>query len=195
MVPGGRFAALMLSAVSVVTGYCAEPGRVVDSCTTAASALSLFTDRTLSPIEGVWEMTDGGATVAITANTSSQRHVTSDYSIIYVCGPDLSVPRGTVIGTAKQGATKNLYDAVIYSDVTADAASFPQLAGARHFAISITADDRLALNTYEKGVKVNAWRLVPYFLRYSIRKVDKRPSNLDGMVRIYPSSSHIPVCL
>lgn len=195
MAPGCRFAAVLLSVLGMASGYCAEPGHIVDSCTTAASALSLFTDRTLSPIEGVWEMTEGGATVAITANTSSQRHVTSDYSIIYVCGPDLSVPRGTVIGTAKQGATKNLYDAVIYSDVTTDYAGLPQLAGARHLSINITSDDRLALNTYEKGVKVNAWRLVPYILRYSIRKVDQRPSNLDGMVRIYPPSSHTPVCL
>lgn len=193
---GCRLAAwMLLSAMSVAAGYCAEPGRIVDTCTTAASAFSLFTDRTLTPIEGVWEMTDGGATVAITANSSSQRHVTSDYSIIYVCGPDLSVPRGTVVGSAKQGSANNLYDAVIYSDVTADSSGVPKLSGARHFAITINSDDRLALNTYEKGVKVNAWRLVPYFLRYSIRKVDQRPANLDGMVRIYPSSSHTNISL
>ncbi|MDE6309150.1 MAG: hypothetical protein K2L93_06350 [Muribaculaceae bacterium] len=191
----GRLATLMLSVLSVASVNSAEPGRTIDSCTSVSTAYPLFAHRVLSPIEGVWEMTDGGATVAIVANGSSQRHVTSDYSIVYVCGPDLVIPRGTVIGTAQQGSTNSLYDAVIYKEVTVDGEGLPRLSGPQHFAINITSDDRLALNTYEKGVKINAWRLVPYILRYSVRKVDQRPANLDGMVRIYPSSANAPICL
>ncbi len=187
--------ASVATVLSVASTAAAELGEVVDSCTTAAESMRLFRHRALAPIEGVWEMTDGGATVAITANTGTQRHVTTDFLIIYVNGPELSIPRGSVIGRAIPGSSKGIYDAEIYTDVSTSADGSPTLAKPRTFTLTINADSRLALQHYEKGVKVNAWRLVPYILRYSLRRVNQRPANIDGMVRIFPQAPNTSICL
>lgn len=189
-------AVLMLSRlVAGMEMYGAEPSMVVDSCHTTTEAIHLFAGHHLAPIEGVWELAEDGAVLAIAANEGTLRHVTSDYSIIYVSGPDLSIPRGTVIGHAVQGSSLNIYDAVIYGEIAVDGQGHPSLSHPRTFSLTITADDRLALQHYHRGVKVNPWRFLPYLLRRGVSNVNERPRNLDGMARIYPQSSHIPVCL
>lgn len=186
----------MLLPLSAAADEPLVPGQVADGYGTVNQAADHFR-RTLPPtsIEGVWELTDNGAVIAVERTQEPLKSGTDAYRIIYVAGPDSSLPHGSVIGYVAQGSTTKSYDARIYTRIECDDNGGVFVSNPQSFALTITDDSRLALKHYTVGLKVNAWRLLPYMLGRVISKRDDRPHNLDGMVRIFPDILQRPIVL
>lgn len=171
-------------------------GQVADGYGTVNQAASHFS-RTLPPtsIEGVWELTDNGTVIAVERAYEPLKSGAGAYRIVYVVGPDSSLPHGSVIGYVTPGSTTKSYDARIYTHIECDDNGDIIVSKPQSFAMTITDDSRLELRHYRVGLKVNAWRLLPYMLGRVISKSDDRPRNLDGMVRIFPDILQRPIVL
>jgi len=172
------------------------PGLVADGYGTVSQAAAHFS-RSIPPtsIEGVWELTDNGAVIAVERTQEPLKSGTDAYRIVYVAGPDTSLPHGSVIGYVSQGSTTKSYDARIYTRIECDDNGGIFVSNPQSFALTITDDSRLELRHYMVGLKVNAWRLLPYMLGRVISRRDDRPGNLDGMVRIFPDIFQRPIVL
>lgn len=141
----------------------------------------------LHHIEGLWQFTANGATIAIERyiDNNTPHDGASRYRIVIVSSPRLSIRPGTVMGIMIPTAKPNVYDAHIYTDFDGGTT----LTGAKRFVLTLSEDSRLAFNQDKSGIKINLWRILPYMFRYSVTYKNERPRNLDGCVRIYPTPS------
>ncbi len=137
----------------------------------------------LLPLEGVWEMTANGATIAIERVENFTRQRSSLYNIVIIDSPDRSIAPGTLMGKAIDSSDPAMFDALLYTD-----SSDKGLSKAQNFSLHINKDGRLSLKRYKQGVWINLWKLVPYMWRRSFGKYDQRPEELDGMIRVYPTT-------
>ena len=140
---------------------------------------SIFADKALAPIEGVWRVTGEETLFAVVADPG-----TIFYRIIVVDATDRSLLPGTLMGAATATAQKNSFDALIYSHCSGGALSKP-----KRFTLTIHDNCRLVMTPVTNKLRVNLWRLLPYMYRFSVTRVNNRPDNLDGALRIFPAAS------
>lgn len=135
----------------------------------------------LLPLEGIWEMTADGAVVAIEREPSATRQATATYRIVIVRSPDRSIPCGTLLGLGVDTSKPGQVECLLYTK-----SSCGRLYSPAAFVLELGSNGRLGLYQYRRGVRVNAWGLLPYMWRRTLGWRDERPKGLDGMVRIFP---------
>lgn len=143
----------------------------------------------LLPLEGIWEMTVDGAVVAIEREPSPMRTATATYRIVIVRSPDRSIPCGTLLGVGVDTSKPGQVECLIYTKSSRGTLYSPAA-----FVLELGANGRLGLYQYRRGVRVNAWGLLPYMWRRTLGWRDERPKGIDGMVRLFPfDPSNYPI--
>jgi hypothetical protein len=137
--------------------------------------------RSSDPIEGIWQLTDDGATIAITATAGH----TGSYDIVLVDATDMSVAPMTACGSLRRTAGDGVYDAHLRLNPGAGVKS-----RYKDFMLTLTSAGRFTLSAYNRTSKLNLRRMLPYLFRTSVTvERSNRPSGVDGAVRIYPKGS------
>lgn len=155
---------------------------VIAICLIFASAVTTFA---ASPIEGDWQVNDGGARLRFVPSAGR----TDAYDILWLDGPDFSIPASTLIGNAVVTPTPGVYDCTIVTD--------PRGRGDRkrhtRFVVKIDAatGDSFTFAPYDQGVKVDYRVVLPYWLRRSVKSVDTRPGGLDGARRVGAPNQYV----
>lgn len=146
-----------------------------------------FDGRTLTPIEGVW-LWNNGALVSIAADSRGQIVLTLEDS------PDPFIVTPVVIGTGKFGGIEGTYDVEL--KVSSNLSERKNKFKKARFILKLTDKGRLSLSPYSTGLKINAWRLIPYLFRFSVSE-NKEPNNKDGAIRVWPpyGSPEFPIIL
>lgn len=139
--------------------------------------------RTLAPVEGVWRISGSDGMFAVVADAG-----TIFYRIVVIDSPDRSVLPGTVMGACTAAGRADSYDAWLYTSGEAGLLSRP-----KRFTLSLADDGRLIMVPVVNKLKLNLWRLLPYMFRMSVSRVNDRPNNLDGAVRVYPEAAASPL--
>ena len=134
--------------------------------------------RAASPLQGDWQMNGGGALLRFAPAAGSQ----ADLDIVWLDGPALDIPEGTVIGSAVASPEAGVYDCRVDFD--------PRGRGDRRkyvrFVIRIDkkTSDSFTITPYEQKTRVSLHALLPYWWRRPLRTVDTRPGGLDGARRV-----------
>lgn len=148
------------------------------------NADAYFEGRGLTSIEGVWRMSGSEGMMAIVADSG-----TIFQRIIVLESPDRNILPGTVMGVCTALGRNNSYDARIYTtESTSGILSKP-----KRFTVTLSDDGRLIMEPITNKLKVNLWRFLPYMFRMSVVRVNNRPDNLDGAVRVYPEAKDSPL--
>ena len=148
------------------------------------NADAYFEGRGLTSIEGVWRMSGSEGMMAIVADSG-----TIFQRIIVLESPDRNILPGTVMGVCTALGRNNSYDARIYTtESTSGILSKP-----KRFTLTLSDDGRLIMEPITNKLKVNLWRFLPYMFRMSVVRVNNRPDNLDGAVRVYPEAKDSPL--
>lgn len=145
----------------------------------------------LHHIEGLWQFTENGATIAI-ERSNKGKHPNDGlnrYNIVIVSSPRLSIKPGTIMGHITPTAKQDIYDAQIYTDFDGGTT----LSIAKRFILTLNDDSRLAFSRDKSGLRINIRKLLPYMFRYTITYQNERPKNIDGCIRIFPKSSNSPI--
>ncbi len=135
-----------------------------------------------SPIEGLWQFTGGGATIAIerAAAPVSPDALPPSFNIILVESPDGSVSQGTLIGTAGQTALSSSFDCYLFKDHNK-----PE-GGRRRFTIRLNDEGHISFLKVKSGISVSLRRWMPYLFRMTVIKRNERNEQLDGCIKLYP---------
>lgn len=169
-----RFAATLT--IAIVTALTSR-GEICD----IDSLRNAMSRRQLTPIEGIWQWSDG-ATLAIS------RISPNECCIVMVDSPDLRISPGTIAGHASASPSANTWDISLASQV--DAAG--RMTKQHRFVARIDDKGALKLTPYKVGYKWNWWRLLPHYFRFRVESVNTRPSELDGGRRIFPPNLRNP---
>lgn len=148
------------------------------------NADAFFAGRGLTAIEGVWRMSGSEAMMAIVAD-----HGTIFHKIVIVDSPDRNLLPGTIMGVCTALGRNNCYDARIFTS----SAPFGILSKPKRFTLTLSDDGRLIMEPITNKLKVNLWRFLPYMFRMSVVRVNNRPDNLDGAVRVFPDVNVSPL--
>lgn len=145
----------------------------------------------LHAIEGIWQFVGDGATIVIEQFNPDMIAGTQNnfYRIVILKSPILSIPSGTVMGYLTATAKKDCFDARLYTSGGLKGA----LSKPHTFTVTLSDDNRLSFREYNKEVKVNLWRWLPYVYRVGFSIKDTRPNDLDGCLRIFPHSTSQPI--
>lgn len=146
-----------------------------------------FEGRTLLPVEGVW-LWNSGALVAVEADSYGALTFTLMES------PDPLIDTPVRIGAGRFGGESGTYDVELTTSV--DPSKKRPVPSTANFVARLTGEGHLSLTPYSTGIKVDAFRLIPYLLRLSVKR-GKAPAGLDGAVRVWPSTGtpEFPVVL
>ncbi len=146
-----------------------------DSLTDRESAKQIIDSRGSDPLAGIWRIGGGGATVAFLPVRAGE----SEFDIVILDSPDMSVIPGQKIGHAASTGKIGIYDATMAQKSAIGRKKVQCI-------ITLGKDGRLAFQYYKQGYDVKLWRLLPYLFRVSVNKHDTRPATVDGAVRLYP---------
>lgn len=142
------------------------------------------------PIEGVWEMTDGGATFAIERAEPSTSTAPARLRMVMVRAPWRSIRPGTLLGHLEPTAQPGVYEARIYSGMAQRTGlNIPR-------AFTLKLNDRASILTFapfKSPLKFNLFRLLPYMYRHVVTLRQSRPDGLDGAVKIAPDRDSHPL--
>lgn len=141
-----------------------------------------FSGMNVSDIEGVWRMSGSEGVFAVMASPGS-----IFYDIVAIDVPDQSVLPGAVIGACTPAGREDYYDAQMFTSAEGGKLSAP-----RRFTISLAAPGNMVIEPVTDRLKINFWRLLPYMFRHAVSHVNDRPNNLDGAIRVYPTSAESP---
>lgn len=153
-------------------------------------ALSLRADA--APIEGLWQLSDGGAIIAITASASRY----GLYDVTLLDCPDWTIEVPQMIGTVTAGGESGTYDMRLQRRPGNRHTGYRTLEvrlqkAAEPGAVASSA----VLAGYTRRLRVNLWRWLPYMFRATVTDDNRRPSDIDGMYRIYPAQSRTRIVL
>lgn len=134
--------------------------------------------RPLDNIEGVWHMTadDEGVFTIISDRRSNS------YLLIVNNSPNRLIAPGTVMGIATPTARKDVFDALVYTGSDRAALTKP-----KPFTLRLSDDGFLRIEDASTRLLINFWRMLPYMFRYSARRENRRPDDIDGAYRLYPA--------
>lgn len=126
--------------------------------------------------EGIWRMAPTGTIFEIKARPG---HAGS-YTLEMHLSPDLRVSSGTAMGGMTEAGKAGVYDARLRVDPVTGSQSEHE----RSYTLTLDGDGRLTVKPYSKKLSVNLNRLLPYMFRFSVRKVDTRPDDIDAAYRL-----------
>lgn len=130
---------------------------------------------------GVWRQMPAGALFKI-ERVSGHKDV---FRLTLLYSEDLTIKPGTEFGTMRATAVRGTYDASLLADPRKPGAASKR----RSFTIEVDPEaGRLCFKHYKKHFTVNFTRMLPYLVRFSVRREDTRPEGIDGAVRIAPES-------
>lgn len=150
-------------------------------------ATERFGNRPLRAAEGVW-LWDSGALVTIEADEQGVLTLT------LVDTPDPLIDTPCVIGTGRFAGQPGTYNIELVTE--GDVMKKNNLGKKARFIGKFINNSRLSLSPYSTGLKINAWRMIPYLLRISVTQ-QKAPDAIDGAIRVWPNlgSPEFPVIL
>lgn len=137
-----------------------------------------FGDRHLTPVEGIW-LWNSGALVAI----ESDGHGAVKVTLLESNDPVIETPQ--VLGSGTFGGRHDTYNLELKT--SANACGKSQSGKTAKFVADLSTPGRLTLRPYSTGLKVNAWRLLPYLFRFSVSR-DKAPDGIEGAIRVWPDN-------
>lgn len=141
--------------------------------------LAQLKELSLHHIEGIWQFPSDGIEIAIMRRDSRDPAV---YNMIMLRSPRRSTRPGTIIGMAVRTAKTGVYDARIYTRSHGSTLYAP-----KKFRLNLSNDDTNLLFEKRKGAfSFNFWRLLPFSLRYSVRRNEPDKSTA-GCIRVYPA--------
>lgn len=148
---------------------------------------SLFKDRALSPIEGVWQFPADGATIAIVASSAST------FDIFLLDSPRLDVRPGTPVGEAVATPSDNCFDGVLESKKFGKDGKL----NSPSVTFTVNSNGALVIKPYKTGYSVSFKRWFYRMFGLSLVENNRRPAGLDGARRLFPYmvSDHYPVRL
>lgn len=146
--------------------------------TLSESWVKRFEGRELTPVEGLW-LWNSGALVAISSD--SRGHIVLEL----IDSPDPLVVTPIVIGEGTFGGTPDTYNLKFYG-VTKKTNTLSRRHTTSYIA-KLSENTRLSLTPYSSGLKINAWRLIPYLFRFSVSR-NEPPSGVEGAIRVWPPS-------
>lgn len=143
-------------------------------------------------IKGIWQMTGGGAVVAIVPLTAwerthgiifkdKKRSLASEYILILLDSPSPRLQPGTVMGWGAPSAKPGVYEAWLYTKEKGFT-----LTSRKKFIMTLADDGHLTLRAVHKGITINPWRFLPYMFRGAVRFRDDTPADLNGFIRLWP---------
>ncbi len=138
--------------------------------------------RPLHPVEGLWHFPADGGRVAIEREESLPGKV---YNIVALQTSNHGITPGTLLGRLRATAKPGVFEAQLYMTLDDDATSLSKPA-----PFTLQLDEERALMTFtpiHKGIKVDLLKLLPYWLRRPLKRVDDTPDNLQGLQRIFPA--------
>ncbi len=159
---------------------------------------SLYRDmecRPLHHIEGIWQFTADGITIAIDRHSPNQAPSSSamtGYRMILISAPNRSLRPGTVIGLIAPTAKAGTYEARIHTSQKG-----LSVTGSGKFTLTLDDEEsRIVFSRHKSAYSINLWRALPYMFRHVVRKNEKRESS-EGCIRIFPQPArpHEPVYL
>lgn len=138
------------------------------------------------PIEGRWQVSDGGPILCFSPSDDTP----GTLNIVWIDGADMSIPSGTVLGTAVATPTPGLYDCTAWSDPRGKRG---RKRGKVTFTIRLEPKlaDSFVFEGYERGTKFQLSKLLPFWYRRPIKHVDTRPKGLDGGRRINAPGAYL----
>lgn len=147
----------------------------------------IFSGRRLTPIEGIWRFPGNGATIAITATSSTT------YDIILMDSPKLNAVPGTVIGSAVSTGKKDTYDGTLKSREFGKKGRI----GSESVIFTVAPNGRILIKPYSTKHSVSFRRWFYRIFGLNIVSSNTRPKDIDGAIRIYPytDSDHYPIVL
>ncbi len=163
--------------IATVVAVAALQCDAADTLTDIESAKQIIDSRGSDPLAGIWRIGGGGATVAFLPVAAGE----SEFDIVILDSPDMSVIPGQKIGHAVSTGKIGVYDATMAQKSTVGRKTVRCI-------ITLGKDGRLSFAYYKQGYDVKLWRLLPYLFRVSVNRHDTRPSTVDGAVRLYPST-------
>lgn len=138
----------------------------------------------LHHIEGIWEFTGQGFTVAIEREGADSGDFSANpegYRIYLIQAPNRALRPGTVIGHVSRSASEGVYDARIYTKSVGSRMSAP-----KGFTLKLDDNDsRMVFEQKRSAFSVNLWRLLPYMWRYTVRP-NHTSTPTEGCIRVFP---------
>ena len=156
----------------------------------------ICTDSGTDEIGGIWQSTIDGSTVGIVpayawAHATGaplperERTNSAEWLLIFIDTPMPRVQPGTIAGWFTLTAQPRTYDARLFTKRSKNEFKRP-----KQFILTLHDETHLSLRKIHKGVKVNPWRFLPYFIRGSFSSQDDTPKNLDGFLKVWPEPAH-----
>lgn len=141
----------------------------------------------LLPAEGLWQMTDGGAIIALERYvdpTLPHQAQAGTFRLVMVKSPVRRVRPGTVIGYAVATAKSGLLEARLYTDFARES----RLSIPRTFYLQLSTDGAvLTFKAKKNRLAVNPFKLLPYLYRNVVTlRQNTAPDDLNGAVRLFP---------
>jgi len=138
------------------------------------------------PLEGQWQVSDGGPVLGLRPAADSPGAL----DIVWIDGADMSIPAGTVLGTAVVTPTPGLYDCTAWSDPRGRRG---RKRGKVTFTIRLEPKlaDSFVFEGYERGTKFQLSKLLPFWYRRPLKQVDTRPKGLDGARRVNAPGAYL----
>lgn len=134
----------------------------------------------LTELEGLWQLTGGGGTIAVVP--VSESNPARGYVIVCVDMADRTILPGTTVGYASYAARQGSYDAAIYGEANDGKMTKPH-----RFTLTVRDGNRLSIVPVRNRLKVNLRNLLPYMFRVTVSRQTNRSDDLDGAIRIGPS--------
>lgn len=184
---------ILLAAMVMLPGYAAAETDALERYLLSEAASStgmdmtniygFFQSRKPSAVEGLWRMSGSDGTFAVVADEG-----TVFCRLVVIDSEDLSVVPGDVMGVCTAAGKKNSYDARIFTSVEDG-----KLGAPKRFTLTLSDDGHLIMAPVSDRLRVNLWRMLPYMFRTAVTRVNDRPKNLDGALRIYPEPAGSPL--
>lgn len=142
-------------------------------------ALSQLREMSLHHIEGIWQFPADGIEIAIMRRDNREPAV---YNMIMLQTPRRATRPGTIIGLVTRSAKSGVYDAKIYTRAHGSILFAP-----KKFRLNLSDNDtNLLFEKRKSAYSFNFWRLLPFSLRYTVRRNEPEKSTA-GCIRIYPA--------
>ena len=168
-----RPVATIMLALLAVGPFRASAGNRVDSL------LSVIDRGNCQAIEGVWRLTASPETIIAISSCGASD---SRFDIWLLDSPDYRVEPCVHIGQATEGARRGSYDLTMCEQ--------PGKKPVRKHSFIAEFENgdsgRLILKAYKRGKRISVWRWLPYMFRVTVIDRTNRPTDHDGLVRIYP---------
>ena len=143
----------------------------------------------LMPVEGIWKFPQNGTLIIIERDDMQA----SRFRIVALESDYIVIESGQLLGYAYPTTKPETFEASL-TEINGDGSSKKEKAKEAKFLITFAAPDAITFKPLKKGwtVNWNWWRLFPYMFRFNIDKVDNKPKDIEGAVKVWPKSSTYP---